>query len=119
MSTTACNGGVFYICATGSTTVRNSIFWGNTAATSGHVAYKACSGFFNELMTITDSDVSTSGNNVGNGTLTTGSNIDPAQDPLFINAAEDNYHIQSGSPVIDQASATYAPADDIVGDSRP
>ena len=38
-------------------------------------------------------------------------------DPLFVGGGD--YHIQSGSPVIDQASATYAPAEDIDGDARP
>jgi hypothetical protein len=116
-------GGVFYICATGTTTVRNSIFWNNSATSSGHIAYKACSGIFHGFMTITDSDVDTDPPDVynyfGNGTPTTSNNIDPAQDPLFVNATADNYHIQTGSPVIDQASATYAPDDDIDGDSRP
>ena len=112
-------GGVIYICATGTTTVHNSIFWGNTASSSGDIAYKDCSGFFNEFMTITDSDVSTSGSNFGNGTPAVIDNKTPAEDPLFVNATADNYHIQSGSPVIDQANAAYAPEDDIDGDSRP
>jgi hypothetical protein len=53
-----------------------------------------------------------------NATFTNGGGIiTPAQNPLFV--GEGNYHIQSGSPVKDQANATYAPDDDIDGDSRP
>jgi hypothetical protein len=113
------NGGVLYLCQPGNHTFRNSIFWNNSAAGSGDIAYKACSGFYSDFMTITDSNVSTSGDNFGNGTPTVSNNITPAEDPLFVDAAADNYHIQSGSPVQDQASGTYAPADDIDGDSRP
>jgi predicted outer membrane repeat protein len=88
-------GGVIYICALGNHTVRNSIFWGNTAGSSGHIAYKACSGIYTGFMTITDSDVDTDPEGVynyfGNGTPITSNNIDPAEDPLFVNATEDNY----------------------------
>ena len=112
-------GGVLYICQPGSHTVRNSIFWGNSAASSGDIAYKACSGFATGFMTVTDSDITTSGSSFGNGTPITSNNIDPAQDPLFVDATNDNYHIQSGSPVIDQANSTYAPADDLDGNLRP
>jgi hypothetical protein len=111
-------GGVFYVCATGSTTVRNSIFWNNTATTSGHTSYKGC-GILNGYVTITNSNVTTGGGNFVNGTPTVSSNIDPAQNPLFVNAAADDYHLQSGSPMINQASATYAPADDLDGQARP
>lgn len=112
-------GGVLYLCQTGSHTFRNSIFWNNAATNSGDVAYKDCSGFFNGFMTVTDSDVSTDGTNFGNGTPTVSNNITPAQNPLFADAAADDYHVQAGSPVIDQANAAYAPADDIDGQPRP
>ncbi|MCF6281685.1 MAG: right-handed parallel beta-helix repeat-containing protein [Candidatus Polarisedimenticolaceae bacterium] len=116
---TATNGGVFYFCAAGVYNVRNSIFWANTASNLAHVAYKACSGAVPGFMTITDSNVDTSGNNFYNGPPTTSANIDPAVDPSFIDATADNYHIQPGSPMVDQANATYAPADDIEGEARP
>jgi len=45
-------------------------------------------------------------------------NIEPdLVGPLF--AGDGNYHILTGSPVIDQAHADYAPADDIDGEARP
>ena len=111
----ATNGGIMYICTTGSTTIRNSVFWNNTA-TTGNVIYKACGS--GNIGTISHTDISSS--EIYNATFTDGGgNMDPAQNPLFVNAGADNYHIQSGSPVVDQASATYAPADDIDGESRP
>ena len=49
--------------------------------------------------------------------MTASSNLDPAQDPLFVGGGD--YHIKTGSPAIDQANAAYAPGNDIDGDSRP
>jgi parallel beta-helix repeat protein len=40
-------------------------------------------------------------------------------DPLFADAAAADYHLQSGSPAIDNGSATDAPADDFDGSPRP
>ncbi|MCF6282261.1 MAG: right-handed parallel beta-helix repeat-containing protein [Candidatus Polarisedimenticolaceae bacterium] len=111
-------GGVFYSCLMIDNTVRNSIFWNNSAAGLGQTAYKDC-GAYPGFMTITHSNVDTSGGNFVNGAPSTNSNVDPAVDPLFIDAAGGDYHIQSSSLMIDRASATYAPADDIDGETRP
>ncbi|MCF6281686.1 MAG: right-handed parallel beta-helix repeat-containing protein [Candidatus Polarisedimenticolaceae bacterium] len=113
------NGGAFYICLMLDNTVRNSIFWNNSAVGTGQTAYKDCTGFYTGFMTITDSNVDTSGDNFGNGTAITSSNLDPAVDPSFIDAAGGDYHIQSSSLMVDQANASYAPADDIDGETRP
>jgi parallel beta-helix repeat protein len=113
------NGGAFYICNLVNNTVRNSIFWNNSAVGSGQTAHKACSGSYTGYMTITDSNVDTSGGNFSGGTANTSSNVDPAVNPLFIDAAAGNYHIQPSSLMIDRASATYAPVDDIDGETRP
>ena len=40
-------------------------------------------------------------------------------DPLFVSAAQGDFSIQSGSPAIDNASATSAPGTDYNGTSRP
>ena len=40
-------------------------------------------------------------------------------DPMFRDAAHADFHIQEGSPAIDQGSAADAPASDFDGDSRP
>ncbi|HPO11963.1 MAG TPA: right-handed parallel beta-helix repeat-containing protein [Candidatus Hydrogenedentes bacterium] len=39
--------------------------------------------------------------------------------PEFLNAAASDFHVQSGSPAIDNGSAAGAPADDIEGTARP
>ncbi|GAB4346021.1 MAG: hypothetical protein Kow0089_23200 [Desulfobulbaceae bacterium] len=111
---TAGNGGAIFLnCAT--TTMRNSIFWNNTASGSGNNLQKACGG--GNAGAVSDSNFTSAAGFFDGGTLTLTNNIDPQQDPKFVGGGD--YHIQSGSPVIDQASATYAPADDIDGDTRP
>ena len=40
-------------------------------------------------------------------------------DPLFLDAANDNYLITSSSPAVDAGSASYAPANDLNGITRP
>lgn len=44
---------------------------------------------------------------------------DATTDPLFTNASSDDFSLQITSPAIDVASATYAPADDILKATRP
>jgi hypothetical protein len=45
------------------------------------------------------------------------------QDPLFVDAADDDYHLQAGSPCIDAGATpltyTFVPGDDWDGDLRP
>ena len=110
------DGGAIYF-NNGTLIIRNSIFWNNSAAGLGQNICKSNTDA--EAVHITDSDISTSPYWIYNSkdTWDYQNNIDPAQDPLFIGGGD--YHIQSGSPVIDQANAAYAPADDIDGDTRP
>ena len=110
------------------TTVINSIFWGNTA-TYGPEAWTSNS----TSKSITYSDIDTSEVYTTGTAVTYSDNIDA--DPLFNkdedipDEEKDDYYIitdsdrteYSGddSPCIDEASATYAPADDRVGITRP
>ncbi|MDH5297522.1 MAG: right-handed parallel beta-helix repeat-containing protein, partial [Desulfobulbaceae bacterium] len=101
--------------AAGTTTITNSIFWGNVSNSAAQISGTA---------TVTYSDVQ--GGFAGTG------NIDA--DPLFTSAATAGLGTPttggdftltctsppgSCSPAVDSASATNAPADDIEGDARP
>jgi len=94
----------------GGGTITNSIFWGNTSGTSNPQ--------INGSPAVTYSDVA--GGFAGTGNI----NVDPS----FVNyqqassgnpTSAGNFHIQSGSPVVNQGTASGAPSDDIDGDSRP
>ena len=115
-NTTSGDGGAIYF-NNGTLNIRNSIFWDNSASGLGNNIRKSNTAA--TAVHITDSDISTSSYWIYNGDPSWDyqDNIDPAQDPLFIGNGD--YHIRSGSAVIDQANAAYAPEDDIDGDSRP
>ncbi len=114
------NGGLFYN-QNSTTTIRNSIIWNNTASGSGHIAY-----FNGGSMTVTDSIISNDGDAIFTNAPYFGGNSTPAisgytsdNDPLFVNASGGDYHITVISDAVDNASATYAPADDIDKNARP
>ncbi len=86
----------------GTATIKNSIIWGNVAATGPQV--------------------------YGTPASVTFSDVDGVSDPLFVHIVQagegtpttaGDYHIQVGSPEIDTGTATGAPADDLDGESRP
>jgi hypothetical protein len=61
------------------------------------------------------------GDIVGGGTVAS-TNAITGTDPLFVNPAQDDYHLQSGSPAVDAghpAGVPPAPPTDIDGDPRP
>lgn len=100
-------------------TIRNSILWGNQAGTVGHIAH-----FNGGSITITDSIIQNDDD--GNFTdapfftatgTTEVNGFASEDDPWFVGNGD--YHIQTFSPAIDNASATYAPALDIDNQSRP
>lgn len=95
----------------GSGTITNSIFWGNTAGTSGAQIYGG-------PPTVTYSDIS--GGFSGTGNINS--------DPLFVTPAAassgnpttaGDFHIQAASPAANVATAAGAPANDIDGEARP
>jgi hypothetical protein len=53
------------------------------------------------------------------GSVTTGTHTILNQDPKFVNAAKDDFHLLLSSPAIDKASAAWAPAVDFYGTTRP
>ena len=88
----------------------NSIFWDNVGSAGDPEIYGTT--------TVTYSDVE--GGFTGTGNI----NLDPLfvlSDPAAQSTPKTtgDYHIQSGSPVVDQGTSTDAPADDIDGHDRP
>ena len=103
-------GGGLY--ANGTETITNSIIWDNIADLG------SADSIYGTAETVTYSDIEGSYSGTGNLDL----------DPNFVTPAQANsgsatsagdFHIQSGSNVIDQVTATGSPADDIDGDGRP
>lgn len=107
------NGGTNVVC--------NSIFWNNTASADGYIAYQN-----GGTMTITDSVLASGGDGIftntpyfsGSGTATV-SGYASDSDPHFVHPAGGDYHLLVPSVAIDNTDATYAPATDIDGESRP
>ncbi|MCK4509310.1 MAG: right-handed parallel beta-helix repeat-containing protein, partial [Desulfuromonadales bacterium] len=116
-ATDASGGAIYNQLAT--ITIHNSILWGNQAASVGHFAH-----FNGGSITITDSIIQNDDDGdftdapffTDSGT-TTASGFTSEDDPWFVGNGD--YHIQGPSPAINNASATYAPALDIDGESRP
>ena len=84
-------------------TLKNCILWGNTAKKDPEIYEKQ------KPLIITYSDIQ-------DGHAGTG-NID--SDPLFVDAVNDDLHLQDISPCIDTGTADGAPADDLDGNYRP
>jgi CSLREA domain-containing protein len=117
-------GGVFYTCAPGTISIQNSIFWNNYAgdgSDDGNNFYKVC-GSSDNYLTISHSNADLSFPAYSGGSSLTGTSmLTPTQDPLFVNATADDYHIQSGSPCKDAipAGSFSGPTDDFDDIPRP
>ncbi|MDO8914776.1 MAG: tandem-95 repeat protein [Coriobacteriia bacterium] len=83
----------------GNATVTNSILWDNGFQTNGGMV--GCN--------VTYSDVDTGSGGLGN----------ISADPLFVSQMTGDYRLKSGSPAIDAATSTVAPAFDFDGTARP
>jgi len=103
-----------------STTVTNCTFYGNSATAGG----RAISG---STFTVTNCILWDNGNEIANGVVVTYSDIQGGYsgvgnidaNPLFVNPAAGNYHLQTSSPCIDAGTNVGAPNKDIEGNPRP
>ncbi len=86
-----------------SITLKNCILWGNTASEGSEIYEKE------KPIIVTYSNIQ--GGHDGEG------NIDA--DPLFVDAANDDLHLQGALPCIDTGTADGAPSDDLDGNFRP
>jgi len=103
------NGGGLRV-NSGTTTATNSIIWGNTCGGAG----AQISGSATVIYSDVEGSYSGTGNINSNPIF-----IDFQQATSGNSIAAGNFHIEYGSPVIDQATATNSPSDDIDGDNRP
>ncbi len=92
-------------------TITNTIFDGNSANTTGNEIQGSSS-----TLNMDYSIYSTTLDNVGTNNI--GANM-LSTSPSFVDAADGDYHLSSGSSGIDTGTASGAPADDIDGTSRP
>jgi hypothetical protein len=103
---TASYGGGMYNDDDSSPTVTNCILWNDSASSSGNEIYNDDS---------TSTPVVTYSCVEGGYTGTT----DISSDPLFVDAANGDYRLQSGSLCIDTGTSIGAPDTDIEGTERP
>jgi hypothetical protein len=100
MNVTVADNASFGVRIGGAVRITNSIMWGNGDGFD-YVCMGGC--------TLAYSDVE-------NGDITGTGNI--SEDPLFVDAAGGDYHLQVGSPCIDKGTAVGAPTHDIEGTPR-
>ena len=94
-------GGGMYNESSSSPTVTNNILWGDSPS---------------EIYNASSSSPSVAYSDIQGGFTGTG-NIDA--DPKFVDAANEDYHLQQGSPCIDTGTPSGAPATDLEGNPRP
>ena len=100
----AASGGGIYIYGT-NPVLKNCILWGNNSSSFPEIENE------NSTPIISNSIVKGSGYNGTDG------NLD--KDPLFVNAAIGDLHLQPCSPAINAGTATNAPSIDFDGNGRP
>ncbi|MEW6218264.1 MAG: choice-of-anchor Q domain-containing protein [Thermodesulfobacteriota bacterium] len=120
---TAGSGGVIYNQGA-SSVFRNCILWDNSATSGGHVVH-----FNAGSVTIQDALLASGHDGIFTNrpyldhtgaayTLTVEGYLSDS-DPLFVDAAAGDFHLQSVSAAVDHGNAAYAPATDLDGDARP
>jgi len=111
-SATSGSGGGMYNNAYVSPAIHNNIIVGNTALAGGGIwADGTCSPTIDHNDVWNNSPDDYSGCSAGPH--------DISHDPLFVNRAMGDYHLQSSSPCIDTGTDVGAPTEDIEGNPRP
>jgi hypothetical protein len=107
-NTASQDGGGLFNGTNSSTTVANSIFWGDTVGTSP-----------SEIVNLDSSASATVSDSLVSGGYPSGTNI-IATDPLFLDATNGDLHLKLGSPAIDTANecANNVTLTDLEGNSR-
>ena len=111
-SATSGSGGGMYNNDYVSPAIHNNIIVGNTASTGGGIWSDGTSS-----PTIDYNDVWNNSPNDYSGCSAGPHDI--SHDPLFVNRAMGDYHVQSSSPCIDTGTNVGAPTEDIEGNPRP
>jgi parallel beta-helix repeat protein/predicted outer membrane repeat protein len=84
-------------------TLNNTILWGNSAPTNGNQLYAV-----NTTVTLNYCDYANGTGDVGGSGTVTPNNC-TTSDPLFVDADNGNYHLQTGSPCIDTGDNSLVP----------
>ncbi len=117
------NGGVDiaeYATTTDTIQIRNSILWGNWEDTTTAPYFQESDLNIYKSGGATTPTLDISYNDIGRSTglpFTGVGNL--STDPLYVDPVNGDYHLATGSPVIDAANAFGAPSVDIDGNSRP
>ncbi|RKY15107.1 MAG: hypothetical protein DRP63_07410, partial [Planctomycetota bacterium] len=91
-------------CNSCSPTLNNSILWGNSASAEGHEIY-----IYDSLSRCTLKHCCVDNTGYGGSGKVDDSNNCIHQDPLFVNAANGDYHLKPTSPCIDAGNNTLVP----------
>ena len=117
-SNSATTGGAIYSVTNSSFTLTNCILWGNTATSGPQLAL-----YENSSVAIDYCDLQGGlpGIDVDSSSFVTWGSDNTDADPLFVNAANADYHLQAGSPCInagDNSAIPQSVVEDVDGNPR-